>query len=353
MLTGKFFGAARAVSVSFRRVLLLTLTVSACNDVPSVPQRRTQVALIAVQQEPLQALPPSAAQDPNRVSLGADLFADPRLSADGSVACATCHVLARGGVDGKRVSLGIHGRSGNVNAPTVFNSGFNFVQFWDGRASTLEEQVGGPLTNPNEMGNDWPSALAFLRADDKYRARFQAAFPDGLTEANVRAAVASFERTLSTPNARFDLWLRGDKHALSDLERAGYERFKGVGCVACHQGSNVGGNMFQRFGVMGEYFQDRGQIVEADYGRFNVTHLEADRFVFRVPSLRNVELTAPYFHDGSAVTLEQAVGTMAKYQLGQSLDATAVAQIVAFLKTLTGQRPEVGLAATIALGAKP
>jgi cytochrome c peroxidase len=240
-----------------------------------------------------------------------------------------------------------------VNAPSVFNSGFNFVQFWDGRAATLEEQIGGPLTSPNEMGSDWPRVLAFLGGNAEYVKRFRVAFPDGVSEGNVRAAVASFERTLNTPNARFDLWLRGDKQALSEVEKAGYERFKAVGCVACHQGGNVGGNMFQRFGVMGEYFEDRGHIVEADYGRFNVTHLEADRFAFRVPSLRNVALTAPYFHDGSAATLEQAVGTMAKYQLGQNLDSSAISQIVAFLKTLTGHLPELGPDGPLAEGAKP
>ena len=310
-----------------------------CNDAPSAAPPHRDEVLVAVQQEPLQPLTQRARQDPARVALGAKLFFDPRLSGDGTVACASCHALSKGGQDGRVLPVGIHGRIGSANVPTVLNCGHNFVQFWDGRVSTLEEQVSFPLANPNEMGSSWPAALAYLRDDADYRRRFEAAFPDGIAEANVRSAIASFERTLDTPDARFDSWLRGDRQALTELEKAGYERFKGVGCVACHQGGNVGGNMFQRFGVMGEYFQDRGQIVEADFGRFNVTHLEADRFVFRVPSLRNVELTAPYFHDGSAATLEQAVGTMAKYQLGQSLDSVAIGQIVAFLKTLTGHPP--------------
>lgn len=337
-------------------LVLLVLGISAlcgCTEAPTAPRRHATDSELTVQQEPLQPLPESVPQDPMRVALGGKLFSDPRLSVDGSVACSSCHELARGGQDGRAVSLGVHGASSSVNAPTVFNSGFNFVQFWDGRATTLEEQVGGPLTNPSEMGTTWPRVLAFLRGDAEYAGRFKTTFREGVSEANVRAAVASFERTLNTPNARFDLWLRGDKQALTELEKAGYERFKAVGCVACHQGSNVGGNMFQRFGVMGEYFEDRGHIVEADYGRFNVTHLEADRFVFRVPSLRNVALTAPYFHDGSAATLEQAVGTMAKYQLGQTLDSNAVSQIVAFLRTLTGHLPELGPDGPLAEGAKP
>ena len=332
------------------RVLLTAgaLLVGGCTEAPSTPQRRASVAELAVQQEPLQPLAPTATQDGARVALGAKLFSDRRLSLDGSVACATCHVLSKGGQDGRRSSLGVHDANGTLNTPTVFNSGFNFVQFWDGRATTLEEQVGGPLTNPIEMGSSWSRTLAFLKDDTEYSARFRALFPEGLNEANVRAAISSFERSLTTPNARFDLWLRGDSRALTEVEKGGYERFKAVGCVACHQGSNVGGNMFQRLGVMGDYFQDRGHITDADYGRFNVTHLESDRFVFRVPSLRNVELTAPYFHDGAAETLEQAVGTMAKYQLGQTLDPIAIGEIVAFLKSLTGRQPELDTEARLA-----
>jgi len=329
-----------------RAALRLLLALSAfrlfgCTEPPSAPQRRANATENAVQREPLQPLPQSMEPDSTRVALGSKLFSDPRLSVDGSVACSNCHRLTSGGQDGRRTSVGVHGASGDINAPSVFNSGFNFVQFWDGRANTLEEQMGNPLTNPVEMGSDWTHALAFLTRDADYFALFRAAFPDGITEANVRSAIASFERTLATPNCRFDRWLRGDKLALNDTEKAGYERFKAVGCIACHQGANVGGNMFQRFGVMGEYFQDRGHIVNADYGRFNVTRAEVDRFVFRVPSLRNVELTAPYFHDGSAATLEQAVGTMAKYQLGQTLNSAGIAEIVAFLKTLTGQPPAI------------
>jgi cytochrome c peroxidase len=167
----------------------------------------------------------------------------------------------------------------------------------------------------------------------------EATTPGGITERNVRTSIATFERTLLTPGARFDRWLQGDKGALSEEEAAGYALFKSVGCIACHQGQNVGGNMFQKFGVLGDYFEDRGHVTRDDYGRFNVTGLESDRFVFRVPSLRNVELTAPYFHDGSATTLEQAVRTMARYQLGRPLADGDVQRLVAFLKTLTAPLP--------------
>jgi cytochrome c peroxidase len=224
----------------------------------------------------------------------------------------------------------------------VYNASLNFVQFWDGRAASLEDQMGGPLTNPIEMAMSWPQVLAVLKRNPTYAADFAAAFPDGITEQNVRVAIADFERTLLTTGSRFDRFLSGDQGALDGQARAGYETFKSVGCVACHQGSNVGGNMFQRFGVLGDYFKDRGNVTEADYGRYNVTKNESDRFVFRVPSLRNVEHTAPYFHDGSAATLDDAIQVMARYQLGRKLGGEQVASIIAFLKSLSG--PELGSA---------
>jgi cytochrome c peroxidase len=226
----------------------------------------------------------------------------------------------------------------------VFNASFNFAQFWDGRAKTLEEQVDGPVSHPAEMGSSMDEVVSKLSRDAEYTKAFASTFSDGVTAANVRTAIAAFERTLVTEGAPFDRWLRGDQAALNAKQKAGYELFKGVGCIACHQGRNVGGNMFQRFGVLGDYFKDRGKITEADYGRFNVTKNEADRFVFRVPSLRNVEHTAPYFHDGSAQTLTQAVQTMAKYQLGRPLSDEQVTSIVDFLKSLSGKMPESAVA---------
>jgi cytochrome c peroxidase len=227
-------------------------------------------------------------------------------------------------------------RIGSINAPGVYNAALNFAQFWDGRARTLEEQVDGPVTNPLEMGSRWEDVTAKLERDPATAAEFRAAFSDGVTPSNVRTAIADFERTLLTRDSPFDRFLAGDRAALGAEARAGYETFKSVGCTSCHQGANVGGNMFQRFGVLGDYFADRGNIGEADYGRFNVTKNEADRFVFRVPSLRNVEHTAPYFHDGSAETLEQAVQVMARYQLGRRLKDEQLRAIVAFLKSLSG-----------------
>jgi len=301
----------------------------------------TAATAVVVDDEPIRPLPAREEADPRLVSLGRRLFFDGILSADGSVRCASCHDLVNGGDDGRPRSAGIRGKLGGVNAPTVLNSALNFVQFWDGRAPTLEDQARGPIENPLEMGSTMGGAVERVAAKQDYRESFSAIFTDGVTEGHVREAIATFERTLLTPEAPIDRFLRGDASALSTEQREGYELFKSTGCIACHQGENVGGNMFQRFGVMGNYFQDRGGLTDADNGRFNVTHAESDRHVFRVPSLRNVELTAPYFHDGSAPTLDRAVRVMAKYQLGRQLADEQVGHIVAFLKALTGRQPQV------------
>jgi len=327
------------------RALGLACTLVSCGKSPptdgAVAEPKPAPAPRTTSREPLEALPPVPQLDPRVVALGRRLFHEPRLSGDDKVSCSSCHDLAKGGVDSKPLSLGVSGKTGLVNAPTVYNSSLNFVQFWDGRAATLEEQVGGPITNPIEMGSSWSKVLAALQGDPSYVADF-GVLPGGVTEANVRRAIADFERTLLTRGSPFDRFLAGDEQALSPEARAGYEMFKSVGCIACHQGRNVGGNMFQRFGVLGDYFKDRGHVSDADYGRFNVTHNESDRYVFRVPSLRNVIHTAPYFHDGSAATLTQAVQVMARYQLGRKLSDEQVTEIIGFLGSLSGEQAPAG-----------
>jgi len=288
-------------------------------------------------EEPILPIPPATNLDPRKVALGDKLFHERALSHDGSVSCATCHPLSRGGADGLTHSVGISGSPTLVNTPTVFNSSLNFRQFWDGRAA----QVDGPLESPDEMGSTWPAVAAALGRNPAYVAAFAAVYADGICPDNIRGALSQFERSLVTPDSRFDRYLRGDAAALSAPEKAGYAKFKNYGCVSCHQGVNVGANMFQRMGVMGDYFADRGHVTRADYGRFNITGDEADRYYFKVPSLRNVALTAPYFHDGSAPSLEAAVTIMAKYQLGRTLPPADLGDIVAFLKTLTGKNPHL------------
>lgn len=306
------------------------------DDAAPAPGPAASASEMASEDSVLLPLPPPPDLPPARVALGAQLFADKRLSHDGSISCASCHDLAHGGADGAPVSTGIGGQRGTLNAPTVFNAALNLAQFWDGRAATLADQVAGPVHNPVEMGSNWREALARLGGDRALARAFAAAYPDGLTIANLADAIATYEQTLLTPDSRFDRYLRGERTALDARELAGYRRFLVDGCASCHQGAGIGGNMFQRFGVMDDYF--RGRPVRArDLGRFNVTGREKDRHVFKVPSLRNVAVTAPYFHGGSARTLEQAIRVMGRYQLGRDLGDAEVADIAAFLGTLTGR----------------
>ena len=292
--------------------------------------------------EPILPLPLQHGQDEQKAALGRKLFHDKRLSRDDSISCASCHDLARGGVDGAKFSVGVNGAKGNINAPTVYHSGFSLVQFWDGRAPTLDAQVDGPVHNPVEMAANWGEVISKLKQDPFYPGQFHAVYKAGISAEAIRDAIAAFERTLVTVNSPFDRWLRGDEKALSIQEKEGYQLFKSYGCIACHQGANVGGNMYQQMGAMGDYFTDRGgKITKADLGRFNVTGLEEDRHHFKVPSLRLAALTAPYFHDASAVDLKQAIQDMAKYQLGRSITDYHAAKIEAFIKTLVGEHPEL------------
>jgi cytochrome c peroxidase len=287
--------------------------------------------------EPIQPIPLHIDLDEKKVTLGEKLFRDVRLSSDKKVACISCHEFDTGGVDRMTRSRGVKGQLNRVNTPTVFNSGFNFKLDWDGKYENLFTNVDGPLLSPIIMGGKWEEIIPMLRSSPDYVKAFAKAYPDGITKDNVRDAIATFEESLYTPNSRFDQFLRGKSNALTQEEKEGYNLFKEYGCVSCHQGINVGGNMFQKFGVLGDYFADRGKVIKADLGRFNVTGQEKDRYVFRVPSLRNVEITSPYFHDGTAETLEQSVNVMVKYQLGRSLKSEQINLIIQFLKTLTGE----------------
>jgi cytochrome c peroxidase len=312
--------------MSLLRYVLFCLFFGLCNGVAAEPL-----------DEPLKALPDIPTQDAGRVALGRRLFHEPKLSINNSLSCSSCHQLEKNGADSRAFSLGFDGKPVAVNTPTVFNASLNFRQFWDGRVETLEEQSNLVITSPHEMGSDWKTVVERIASDPDYHRDFAAIYPDGVTRANIQQALAAFERTLLTPDSRFDQYLQGNTDILTLEEKYGYQRFKEYGCIACHQGVNIGGNMFQKFGVFGDYIADRGNPTEADLGRFNITADEADRSVFKVPSLRNVALTAPYFHDGSAPTLERAVDIMFQYQLGRMPSDEDKTLIIEFLKTLTGQ----------------
>ncbi len=285
--------------------------------------------------EPITPIAPYVSQNPAMVELGRKLFFDPRLSKSGFISCNSCHNLSMGGTDNLKTSIGHNWQKGPINAPTVLNSSLNLAQFWDGRALTLQDQAGGPIANPGEMASTHTLAIAVLQSIPAYVAEFKAVFgADTITINEVTKAIAEFEETLVTPNSRFDKWLKGDKAALTAQEVAGYELFVDSGCTACHNGSAAGGNTFQKMGVVEPYVS-----TSPAEGRVAVTKEEADRFFFKVPTLRNVELTYPYFHDGEAETLTEAVDVMGRIQLGRKYTDQENANIVAFLKTLTGDQP--------------
>lgn len=292
---------------------------------------------ISASTEPIQPIPLHIELNENKVALGEKLFNDTRLSRNNSLACVSCHFFDKGGTDRVRYSIGMNGASMQVNSPTVFNSEFNFKQHWNAIAENLEDQIDVAVTAPLVFDNKWQDVLANIKTSPEYVEKFGKTYSDGITRENIKDAIATFERSLYTPNSRFDKFLRGNKNAITQEEKDGYHLFKSYGCVSCHQGVNVGGNMFQKFGIIGNYFTKRGGIIPSDMGLYNVTKKESDRYVFKVPSLRNVAITPPYLHDGSAETLETAIDIMGKYQLGHQLDQSQIDLIVKFLLTLTGE----------------
>ena len=289
--------------------------------------------------EPVRPIDRELVTDPSKVALGKALYHDTRLSLDNTVSCATCHEIENAGVDNHQYSHGVDDQLGGVNAPTVYNAVYNFVQFWDGRAKTLADQAAGPPLNPVEMASpSFDFIIAKLEADRSFAKEFATVYPEGITEANITDAIEQYERTLITPDSRFDKWLRGDDTAISKEELEGYELFKKYDCATCHVGQNLGGLSYELMGLRKDYFADRGlELTNEDNGRFKETLNERDRHRFKVPGLRNVEHTWPYYHDGTRETLEEAVRDMGTYQSGVTLKESEVNAMVAFLKTLTGE----------------
>lgn len=289
--------------------------------------------------EPIKPIQPAKIENQAMVELGKKLWFDPRLSKSGFISCNSCHNLSMGGADNLTTSIGHNWQEGPINSPTVLNATLNVAQFWDGRAKDLQEQAGGPIANPMEMAFTHEQAVDVLNSIPQYVAEFKSIFnEESITIDQVTKAIAAFEETLVTPNARFDLWLMGDDTALTDKELAGYEIFKSTGCVMCHYGEGIGGSSFQKMGVMAEYQTDNPA-----QGVVAVTGKDADRFKFKVPTLRNVELTYPYFHDGAALTMEDATLIMGRLQLGRDFTEEEVEKVVAFYKTLTGDQPNITL----------
>ncbi|TKX31026.1 cytochrome-c peroxidase [Campylobacter aviculae] len=276
-------------------------------------------------------IPDNLPYDKTKASLGKKLYMDTSLSKDGKVSCNTCHNIKNYGVDNTSNSIGVDNQLDTpFNTPTTFNSVFNFVQFWNGRAQNLAEQIKGPLFDPKEMGLTPEILLQKINANPDYVKSFGDIYGE-ISVDNIADAIAEFEKTLITPNSPFDRYLKGDKDAISEKAKRGYEEFKAQGCISCHQGQNIGGNMFQKIGIFQE-FPDQSNL-----GRYEITKKESDKMVFKVPSLRNIAKTAPYYHDGSIPTLDACVQFMAYYQLGKFLNQETVDSIVAFLESLTGE----------------
>jgi cytochrome c peroxidase len=306
-------------------------------------------ALMTAAQSQFKPIPLRAPELPNngatpaKVELGKMLFFDPRLSASHSISCNSCHNVGMGGVDSQETSIGHHWQRGGRNSPTVFNAVFNTAQFWDGRAKDLEAQAGGPMANPIEMASPTAHVAEQLTATPGYVTAFQAAFPNEklpVTLSNSEKAIAVFEATLITPNAPFDRYLKGEPAALNQAQKSGLKLFMDKGCSSCHNGINLGGGMYAKFGLVEQ--PSATLRPPADKGRFAVTKTAGDEYVYKVPTLRNIVLTAPYFHSGKVWDLNEAVAVMGSIQLGAKLTTVEIGQIVAFLGSLTGEQPKIG-----------
>ncbi len=282
--------------------------------------------------EPIAPLPTSADYDPAKAAIGKLLFSDPILSIDRSIACISCHNIYSGGADSRAVSLGVNGGKGNVQSPTVLNARYNFRQFWNGRAETLLDQASGPIHNPAEMGMNTAEVEKRINASKKYQALFA---DKPVTFTMVLEAIVEFEKALVTPNSKFDRYLRGELQ-LNEHEEAGYQTFKQLGCITCHNGINIGGNSFQQMGTIIPYTYD-----ESYPDRYSQTKKEYHKNVFKVPTLRNIALSSPYFHDASAATLADAIKTMSYHNLGYTVTDQQLYALIAFLHTLTGEKPAI------------
>ncbi|MDQ7084690.1 MAG: cytochrome c peroxidase [Sulfurovum sp.] len=279
-------------------------------------------------------MPLKVIYDDAKAQLGKKLFADPILSKNKKISCLSCHDLSSNGADTVAYSIGIHGRKARFNTPTIYNATYNFRQFWDGRSRNLKEQALDPIENPNEMGNSIKQVLLDLKANAEYVKRFKHLYDEGISKDSLSDALSEFGKALTTPNSDFDYYLQGDKSAISTQAIEGYRLFQERGCISCHNGINIGGNLYNKFGI---YEESQSK----ELGRYEITQKVEDKFVFKVPSLRNVSLTAPYMHDGSVTSLEDAVNMMSKYQLGRPMKDEELHAIVAFLQTLVGERPSI------------
>lgn len=317
-------------------MLLLSLTATSAIATENSAMHKN----VALQNTAIPPLEAATQVSQPKVELGKELFNDARLSSNLSHACSTCHNLTMGGTDQQATFIGANHREGTLNTPTVFNVSYNFRQFWDGRANNLRDVIDDHILDKRIMNNQWSTVLQRLNENPKYNEKFNLLYSDGVNKTNIQDALETYLQSLVTVNAPFDLYLKGDKKAIGEEAIKGYELFNSLGCISCHQGPNIGGNLYEKMGIYKDYFNSKQKIAESDLGRFNVTNKDEDTLVFKVPSLRNIALTGPYLHDGSAKTLEEAIQIMAEHQIGKSLKPHEISYIVKFLETLTGDQPK-------------
>ncbi len=327
----------------YSALLLISFNTPYAKD-NSAEDRATEDKLAVLKNEPITPIVIDKNLDIKKVLLGEKLFFDTRLSADNSLSCASCHQFTLGGADAMQFATGIKGQKGSINTPTIFNSHYNIAQFWDGRVDSLQQQALEPVVNPIEMGEHWPNVIEKLSQDKALAKEFYQVYQQVISAENITNAIAEYEHSLVTINSPFDQFLLGDSNAISRKAKQGYTLFKSYGCISCHQGANVGGNLYHRLGNITSYLiPSDEELLKKNLGRYNVTHLVEDKYTFKVPSLRMVTKTAPYFHDGSIKTLQEAIKIMGKYQLFQDIPDQDVELIIEFLKTLVGHYQPLGL----------
>ena len=316
--------------------LLIIWPLQQTEDLPTTSDSLLNVDILGDGSELARPIPESVELDAAKLALGERLFNDAGISGNG-FSCNTCHQLDNGGIDRLPRSLVTGGGFDEMNTPTIFNVALNSLQTWTGEFTDLESQLDMVVNNSKHFAASWPEIIQRLQQDDAYRAAFKQIFAGVISRRTISAAITTFERSLLTPNADFDRYLRGDSQALNETQLKGYRLFKSYGCISCHQGINLGGNLLARFGIYKDGLTDKSTLTPFDYGRYNITGKERDKFVFRVPSLRNVAVTAPYFHNGSTATLGDAIKIMARIQLNVDMPQQDISLIASFLNALTGE----------------
>lgn len=291
--------------------------------------------------EPILPIPDPPKAKTEKVNLGKHLYEDTLFSKDQSLSCYSCHSLKKGGTDNLSKYIGMNKKEGLLNTPTVLNASLNFRQFWDGRAKTLNDVIEDHIADPTVFANQWPTIIQRIKENTYLTSLFKNIYNSPPTPENSKDALTTYLKNLVTPNSPFDRFLKGDKSAISEDAKKGYLLFKNHGCITCHQGPNVGGNLYQHFGIYKDYFTTRGNITKPDLGLYNVTGKEEDKFVFKVPSLRNIVYTGYYLHDGSIVSLTDTINLMAIYQIGEPIPNQEIALITKFLESLSGVLPTV------------